>query len=151
MQFQFSKAIQFAKEAHKAQMYGEHPYIYHLAQVDRLVTQTQGRNAIEVGDRMDNLRAIAFLHDVVEETGTTIEDLYDAGFNEEVVQAVGMLTKVDGESYREYIEGVLTNKFATIVKLCDTSANLMNSIMEGNVYRINKYSKQIQLLGGFDE
>lgn len=151
MKFQFSKAIQFAMEAHKDQKYGEHPYLYHLAQVDRLVTQTQGRNAIDIGDRMDNLRAIAFLHDVVEDTDTTYEELYHAGFNDDVVQAVSALTKVKSETYEEYIDGVLDNELATIVKLCDTSANLMNSIQEGNAYRINKYSKQIQLLGGFDE
>lgn len=151
MQFQFSKAIQFAMEAHKDQKYGDKPYLYHLDQVDQLLTKTQGRNAIEPGDRMDNLRAIAFLHDVVEDTDTTYEELYEAGFNEHVVQAVGMLSKVGGESYEQYIEGVLTNELATIVKVCDTSANLMNSIFEGNVKRINKYTSQLQLLGGFDE
>lgn len=150
MQFQVSKAIQFAMEAHKDQKYGDHPYLYHLDQVDRLVTQTQGRNTIEPGDRMDNLRAIAFLHDVVEDTDTTYEELYEAGFNEQVVQAVGRITKHPSLNYNEYINNVLENELATIVKLCDTSANLMNSIQEGNVKRINKYSNQIQLLGGFD-
>lgn len=151
MQFQFSKAITFAMEAHKDQKYGDKPYLYHLDQVDQLVTKTQGRNAVDIGDRIDNLRAIAFLHDVIEDTDTTYEELYESGFNEHVVEAVGMLSKVEGESYEQYIEGVLTNELATVVKLCDTSANLMNSIMEGNVKRINKYSKQIQLLGGFDQ
>lgn len=99
---------------------------------------------------IDNLRAIAFLHDVVEDTDTTYEELYEAGFNENVVQAVGRITKHLSLSYEQYIDNVLENDLATIVKLCDTSANLMNSIHEGNTYRINKYSKQIQLLGGFD-
>lgn len=150
-QFQFSKAIQFAMEAHKDQKYGEQPYIHHLVQVDRLVSQTQGRIVCEIGDRMDNLRAIAFLHDVVEDTDTTYEELYEAGFNEQVVEAVGRITKHPSLSYKQYIDNVLGNELATIVKLCDTSANLMNSIMEGNVKRINKYTKQLRLLGGFDE
>lgn len=156
MEEQMVMALVFAAEKHKDQMYGDKPYLYHLYQVDNLVTRIYAKVSSpsepfskEPGDEVDNLRAIAFLHDVIEDTDATYEDLYDAGFNEHVVQAVGMLSKVDGESYEQYIEGVLTNELARKVKLCDTSANLMNSIQEGNAYRINKYSKQIQLLGGF--
>lgn len=157
MKAQLEIAVELAVEAHMHQMYGKVPYIVHLYEVDQLVIQAYASKkrtvsepySKEPGDEIDCLRAIAYLHDIVEDTDATIEDLFNAGLNDQVVTAVGMLTKVDGESYSEYIHGVLTNDFARKVKLCDTSANLMNSIKEGNTKRINKYSKQLQLLGGF--
>ncbi|MNN94820.1 hypothetical protein D3C81_2135190 [compost metagenome] len=95
------------------------------------------------------MRACAFLHDILEDTNTTREDLLDAGICNEVVVAVERITKIKGGSYFLYIEGIKSNELARKVKLCDTAANLRNSIKEGNIKRINKYSKQLQLLGGF--
>lgn len=154
---QMTIAIDLAVKAHKDQKYGELPYVYHLAQVDNIVTHAYAPKNMKPsepfskhpGDEMDNLRAIAFLHDVLEDTDYSTIDLSIAGVSEVVLEAVIAITKVEGESYEDYIKKVLENPLATKVKLCDTSANLMNSIKEGNTKRINKYSKQLQLLGGF--
>jgi (p)ppGpp synthase/HD superfamily hydrolase len=156
-QFQWEKAVEIAIEAHKDQMYGNLPYLYHLVEVDNLVTNVYARPymdyceqfAVIPGDEMDNLRAVAFLHDVLEDTDMDTGDLFQAGIDIEVIEAVCALTKRQGQSYEDYIATVLDNPLATKVKLCDTSANLMNSCKEGNTKRINKYTKQIQLLGGF--
>lgn len=150
-------AVGLAAEKHADQMYGEFPYMYHLIQVDKLVVQAYADKSRshsdpyskEPGDEMDCLRAVAFLHDIIEDTDTTFDELREAGICESVVRAVLYITKSKDESYKEYIAGVKSNTLARKVKLCDTSANLMNSIKEGNTKRINKYSKQIQLLGGF--
>lgn len=155
--FQWTKAVELAIEAHKDQKYGDKPYIYHLAQVDNLVTRVYKPKGLkdsepyakEIGDEMDNLRALAFLHDIVEDTDVDAQQLLDAGISKEVVYAIVAISKVDGEKYEHYIERVKLNELARKVKLCDTSANLMNSILEGNTKRITKYTKQIQLLGGF--
>lgn len=154
---QMTIAVNLALEAHKDQMYGDKPYIYHLAQVDNLVVQVYKPKGLknsepyskEPGDEIDCLRAIAFLHDILEDTDLSTLDLHIAGINDEVINAVVSITKWDYVSYEQYIQNVVENPLAHKVKLCDTSANLMNSILEGNTKRINKYTKQIQLLGGF--
>ena len=154
---QMSIALALALEAHKDQKYGEFPYIYHLAEVDALVVKCFKRKGLKPsepyslknGDEMDNLRAIAFLHDILEDTQLNEYDLLKAGVSDDVISAVLRMTKIDGQSYEHYIEMVRSNPLALKVKLCDTSTNLMNSIKEGNTKRINKYTKQIQLLGGF--
>lgn len=154
---QMTIALELAIEAHKDQKYGDKPYIYHLAQVDNLVTRVFRPEGLghcdpyskEHGDEMDCLRAAAFLHDIIEDTVVTQQDLIDAGIMSSVVSAVVLMTKEDGYNYEEYIESITLNNIARKVKLCDTAANLMNSIMEGRTKNINKYTKQIQLLGGF--
>lgn len=154
---QMTIALERAIEAHKDQKYGKLPYIAHLAQVDNLVVQIYKPKGLgpsdpyskEPGDEMDCLRAIAFLHDILEDTDLSTLDLHIAGVNDTVINAVVAMTKWDGVSYNQYIQNVKENGLALKVKLCDTSANLMNSCSEGNTKRINKYTKQIQLLGGF--
>jgi (p)ppGpp synthase/HD superfamily hydrolase len=156
MKEQLDIALVLAATKHHGQMYGNQPYLVHLYEVDKLVTQIYAKVSSpsepfskEPGDEVDKLRAIAFLHDIIEDTDTTREDLLNAGICNEVAVAVELLTRIDGGSYFLYIEAIRLNELARKVKLCDTSANLMNSIKEGNTKRINKYSKQIQLLGGF--
>lgn len=154
---QMSIALELAIEAHKDQKYGDKPYIYHLAQVDNLVVKVYKPKGLgrgepyskAIGDEIDCLRAIAFLHDIIEDTDTTADDLLKAGVFPHIVIAVAVMSKKDGQSYEDYIKAVNGNELARKVKLCDTSANLMNSVMEGRTKNINKYTKQIQLLGGF--
>lgn len=156
---QMTIALELAIEAHKDQKYGDKPYIYHLAQVDNLVTRVFRPKGLghcepyskEPGDEMDCRRATAFLHDIIEDTDVTAEDLLNAGILPKVVDAVVLMTKVkdDDYIYERYISDISQNELAREVKLCDTGANLMNSIMEGRTKNINKYTKQIQLLGGF--
>lgn len=156
MKEQMVIAIELAIDKHDGQMYGNLPYIAHLIEVDNNVTKIYKKVKLpgeqyskEPGDEMDCLRAIAFLHDILEDTDTTTDDLLKAGFCEDVVRAVVLLTKDRETSYKDYIYMIKGNDLARKVKLCDTAANLRNSIKEGNIKRINKYSKQIQLLGGF--
>lgn len=154
---QMTIAVELAIEAHKDQKYGDKPYIYHLAQVDNLVVQVYKPQDLkshepyskEPGDEMDCLRAVAFLHDILEDTDLSTLDLHIAGINDRVINAVVAITKWEYVSYDQYIQNVMDEPLAHKVKLCDTSANLMNSILEGSTKRINKYTKQLQLLGGF--
>lgn len=156
MKEQMVIAVGLAIEAHEDQLYGKLPYITHLVEVDNLVVKAYGKTSQssepfskKPGDEIDCLRAIAFLHDIIEDTDTTIDDLISAGICKEVAYAVNTLSKKEDVPYGLYIELINLNELARKVKLCDTAANLMNSIKEGNIKRINKYSKQIQLLGGF--
>jgi (p)ppGpp synthase/HD superfamily hydrolase len=140
-------AAKIALEAHKDQWYSStQKYAYHLNQVADFVVKMYENKVTP--EKLDNLVAIAYLHDVLEDTPTSQSELTAAGISDKVLHAVVAMTKA-GETYEHYIAKVLANKLATRVKLCDTAANLSNSLQDGNKKRINKYTKQIQLLGGF--
>ena len=142
---QMIKARELALKKHDGQLYGEHSYMYHLYQVENIAIRIYG-----CGDEcLDELRSACLLHDILEDTDTSEQELIDLGFSDTVVRAVVLLTKEPETSYKDYIWMIKGNDLALKVKLCDTSANLMNSINACSPKRINKYSKQLQLLGGF--
>lgn len=68
-------------------------------------------------------QAVAWLHDVVEDSETTLEDLAAEGFPPEVVAAVGLLTRWPGQSAADYYAAVLTDALALRVKLADLADN----------------------------
>lgn len=151
---QLGKAIQIADTAHRGQKYGDGEYFQHLMEVDRLVVQIYAdpnrahneQYSKHPNDDMDKRRAVAYLHDVLEDTRVTIDDLVNSDIDEDVIHAVDCMTKKDGQCYMVYLDIVCSNELARKVKICDTLANLMNSIKEGNVKRINKYTNQYKLL-----
>lgn len=153
MKEQLIIAIDLATKWHKGQRYGKLPYIAHLIDVDGWVIE---RNANvksfgepyskEACDRIDMLRATAYLHDVLEDTDCEVFDLVAAGICEEVVEAVVLLTKVEGEPYQTYLTMLMDNSLAREVKICDTMANLTQSVKKGNVKRITKYTRQLSIL-----
>lgn len=79
-----------------------------------------------VGDS-DRCRVVAVLHDIVEDTEVTLDDLVEFGFDAGVVRAVDCLTHRSDISYEEYIGRVATDAMATRVKLCDIADNVANN------------------------
>jgi (p)ppGpp synthase/HD superfamily hydrolase len=77
----------------------------------------------------------AVLHDVVEDTDWTLEQLRERGFPDVVLDAVECLTHRDGESYEEFIERVRKNLIAQEVKIADLEDNM-------NIQRINRMSQK---------
>jgi (p)ppGpp synthase/HD superfamily hydrolase len=73
-------------------------------------------------------RHAALLHDVVEDTAVTLQNLRDLGYSEEVLELVDLLTrrKPDGETHNEYIERIVSsrNVKALRVKLADVYDNM---------------------------
>ncbi|MBW8381746.1 MAG: GTP pyrophosphokinase, partial [Youngiibacter sp.] len=66
----------------------------------------------------------ATLHDLVEDTDITLQDLKDLGFKEEIVAAVDALTKRDDEKYMDYVKRATEDPIAIKVKLSDLVDNL---------------------------
>lgn len=126
-----------AGQHHIGQFYGEETYMVHLYQVYKSVKNAGGD---------DEQQAIAWLHDVVEDTSCTYATLLDAGCSIRVIAGVECITKVKGESYEDYIAKVKSNKDSLFVKKHDTLCNLTQSLKEGNSKRIKKYAKQLLLL-----
>lgn len=72
----------------------------------------------------DVAKAVAWLHDVVEDTFVTVAGLRQAGFPKEVYERVQTLTRRKGETYAEYIERVAQDEVTTEVKLADLDHNM---------------------------
>jgi (p)ppGpp synthase/HD superfamily hydrolase len=124
-----------ARKFHAGQKYGIHDYMYHLEAVAAKAFQ----------EHDDRLAVIAMLHDVLEDTSCT-EAILHALFDKDIVNAVIALTKFDGEPYEFYIMTVRSNPLARKVKMYDSAANMEESMLRGDMKRVLKYSKQIQLL-----
>jgi (p)ppGpp synthase/HD superfamily hydrolase len=72
-------------------------------------------------DRYD-VEAVAWLHDVLEDTQVTFAELRIAGLNQSVCQAVALLTH-RGEPRAEYLSRIAANPLARLVKIADTLDN----------------------------
>ena len=115
-------ALEFATKAHAGQKRdGGEDYIMHLIRVALKV----GSYWKEMDDAEDlqEYQQVALLHDVVEDTGTTINDLVEHGFHPYVVQHIDALTRKPYQTYFEYIEDVAEgHQFShalTIIKKAD--------------------------------
>lgn len=125
------QAITIAVTAHRGQAdKAGQPYILH---------------PLRVMMRLDDeaARIVAVLHDVVEDTGTTMDDLRQAGFSQEVLEALDHVTNRAGESYDEFVARAAQNPIARRVKLADLEDNLdvrrLESVTERDAARLSKY------------
>lgn len=110
------KSIHIASKAHKDQYRkdGKTPYIEHLFAV-----------AYSVEPNTTETIATALLHDVIEQTGTTVEDMREQGIPEKVIHAVELLTRSDLDiTYLDYIRDIKENPLARVVKIADINHNL---------------------------
>lgn len=155
MKSQLEIAIDLATKYHHGQRYGKLPYIAHLMQVDDWVVERYGNLKVKTVEQsqkeyLDMLRAVAYCHDLFEDTECSPLMAYEAGLSDEVIGSVLLLTKATGHEYdyEEYISEILKVELAKEVKICDTMANLTQSVKKGNSKRIVKYAKQLSLLVG---
>lgn len=116
-----SKAIALAAKVHEGQIdRGGKAYILHPLRV---------MNGLSIYDQ--ELMAIGVLHDVVEDSAVTFEDLENMGFTPRVVGALRLLTHIEGESYEDYIDRIATNEDAVKVKIEDLVDNSDLSRLKG--------------------
>lgn len=126
------RAYEYALVAHMGQKYGDEPYIYHPARV---------ANRMEQYD--ESGIAVAYLHDVVEDTSFTLDDLRREGFNDEILEAVDAITRRKGEKYFDYIRRLSSNPIAKRVKIADLQENLS----QGDLSLSTRYYKALKMLG----
>ena len=130
--------------------------VYHKGQVDKAgVDYFAGHISTVVnGVNTEEEKTVAYLHDIIEDTKITKEDLLHLGFSEKVVTAVVALTKDKKVKYEEYLKGVKKNELAKVVKLSDLSNNMdlsrLNEITEVDEKRLEKYKKAFQYLSEQD-
>ena len=130
------KAMNLAYNAHQGQFdKGGVPYIFH---------------PIHLAESMDDeiSTCVALLHDTVEDTAVTLEELAES-FPREIVEAVDLLTHRDGVEYFDYVRSIRANPVAVKVKLADLRHNGdPNRISnQGNAEkRREKYAKAWKIL-----
>lgn len=131
-------ALKIAVLAHQDQTdKGGVPYIGHPIAVSQMV------------EREDE-KIVALLHDVIEDSNITIEDLKWYGFPEEILCAISLLTKRNGTPYQEYLSNLKENDLARAVKIADLTHNSdlsrLKKITEEDRLRKEQYEKAIRLL-----
>ena len=125
--------IALAAEAHRGQVdKGGQPYILHPL---RLMLHL----------RSDVDRIVGVLHDVVEDTHFTQEDLRSRGYPTDVLEALDCLTKRPAEEYEDFIQRIKPNPIARRVKLVDLEDNMdvrrLPTMNEEDFQRLKKYRR----------
>ena len=137
-------AEEIATRAHAPQVdKAGQPYILHPQRVARAVAALYGPESDEV--------VVAFLHDVVEDTDWTLEDLELAGCTQRQLDAIAAITKTSHEPNVDYIARVKANEVAHHVKLADLADNSsparMNQLDDDTQDRLRiKYGKALAQL-----
>ena len=88
---------------------------------------------------------VAILHDVVEDSSWTIEELVRIGFSQDTMYALSLLTHTKGVSYDDYIKVISTDPIAKAVKLRDLEHNTKVTRLKGlrkkDFDRLEKYHR----------
>jgi (p)ppGpp synthase/HD superfamily hydrolase len=137
--YNLQKAINFAKEAHGDQKYGEHEYSKHLQDVSDVLT----RFCLDV-ETYPFLHEAAWLHDTVEDTHISIIDISN-NFSNYVSHIVWCVTSDQGDNRKERnsktYKKIKLNYYAIILKLADRIANVENCI-KTNSDLLKMYKKE---------
>ena len=93
---------------------------------------------------------VAILHDVIEDTNITAEDLSNEGFEDAIVNRVVRMTRNEGESYMDYIKRIGEDNICRIVKMCDLKDNMditrLDKLNNEDFNRLKKYHKAYKYL-----
>jgi (p)ppGpp synthase/HD superfamily hydrolase len=137
-----AKAIALAAMEHEGQLdRGGYPYILHCMTVMHKVKSSE-----------PEVKQIAIMHDLMEDTSVNAALLHSLGFSSRVLTALQLLTHNKGDSYQEYIDGIATCRDAILVKLADLRHNSdftrLKGVTEKDLARMQKYQKAyVQLKG----
>jgi len=128
------EALRFAEEKHKGQLRDDgQPYFKHITDVVDIL--------LENGDGWEQNLIIAALHDTLEDTDTTYEELNEK-FGKEAAEGVRLLTKSEGEPFDEYANRIFNDEgevYVATIKLADRLANLYDLPFCGNPEKIRRY------------
>lgn len=138
----YELAYELAEAAHRGDFRkdGKTPYFEHVKEVASRVSGW-------------DLKTVAILHDTIEDTVITAEDLLSVGFPRRIVAAVQALTKpADCKDYiGEVRRRILPNKLARVVKISDNYANMRDRVSEWPHSpkarrKLHEYAQSIALL-----
>lgn len=132
------KAMKLCFEAHKDQTDKSGlPYVFH---------------PLHLAEQMTNelTTIVALLHDVVEDTDYSIDDLRRMGYPNAALEALTLMTHMDHVPYMEYVAAIKSNPIARCVKIADLQHNSdltrLDTVDAKALARVEKYRKAIELL-----
>ena len=132
------KALKLCFDTHKDQVDKSGiPYVFH---------------PFHLAEQMDDeiSTVCALLHDVVEDSETTLDDLLKMGFPKEVIEVLSLLTHADDVPYMDYVREIKKNPIATKVKIADLKHNSDSTRVEyadeRMLERWEKYAEAIRIL-----
>ena len=135
---QTKQALRLCFDAHKDQTDKSGlPYVFHPF---HLAEQMETEEAV----------IVALLHDVVEDTAYTLDDLAKMGFGPTVMEALALLTHDDDTDYMQYVRAIKQNPLAKAVKLADLTHNSdlsrLDTVDDNALKRKEKYCQALALL-----
>ncbi len=132
------KALRLSFEAHKGQVDKTGmPYVFH---------------PFHLAEQMDDeiSTVCALLHDVVEDTDITFENLLQMGFPQTVIDVLKLLTHEDSIPYMDYVAKIAGNPIAKKVKIADLTHNSdttrLDVVDEKAESRCKKYQQALEIL-----
>ncbi|MCU4638881.1 guanosine-3',5'-bis(diphosphate) 3'-pyrophosphohydrolase [Acinetobacter courvalinii] len=126
------RAISLAAERHAGQVdKADAPYILHPLRVMLNMPDIEHK-------------IVAVLHDILEDTATTTDELYVLGFPTHLIEAIVALTKQQGESRIQAAQRTVQNPIARIVKLADLTDNMDLSRIQSPTMKDFERLKQYQ-------
>lgn len=131
------KALGIAHELHDGVMRkdGVTDYVDHVVAVALLL--------YTMGIRDDDILAAAILHDTVEDTGYTYEDV-EREFNKNIADLVELVTKKDGVSDKVYFANIETDIRAVLIKACDRTHNVGDMVTAFSADKMNSYNEETE-------
>lgn len=147
MNYLVQKSFDFAKLRHKDQKYDSHDFMFHIYSVFNTATEYTND---------EHVLAAAILHDTIEDTETTYQDIFD-GFGEHTADIVYYVTDPQGNNRRERKERLYFNyqtlladekvleilkSDVALVKCCDRYSNMSYSYANSDYHKMKMYIKE---------
>ena len=138
-------AMKLCFEAHKDQVdKAGIPYIFHPISL-----------AERFGEGQETETCVALLHDVLEDTNYTVDNIRAAGMNEEVIEALLPLNHDPKVEYMDYIRHLSKNNIARHVKIYDLQHNSnlsrLEKVTKKDLKRVEKYKEALRILFEVEE
>ena len=132
------RAIEIAVSAHKGQVdKSGAPYILHPLR-------------IMFSLKSEEEKIVGVLHDVVEDSDWSFEDLIKEGYSENVIRGLKSVTKIEGEDYDSFVRRAYSDPIGRNVKIADVTDNLdikrIDEPTERDFKRLKKYRKALKFL-----
>ena len=133
-------AMKLCFEAHKDQIdKAGIPYVFHPISL-----------AERFGEDQEAETCVALLHDVLEDTDYTVDDIRAAGMSEEVIEALLLLNHNPKVEYMDYVRHLSKNNIARHVKIYDLQHNSnlsrLEKVTEKDLKRVEKYKEALKIL-----
>lgn len=158
---EINKALKLISEVHKNQVdkagvaYILHPFIVAENAINFCHKYSANIEKIDKSQVLEDIIVSALLHDVVEDSNITFEDLEKQGFNSNVIRALQYLTHNKNEDYDDYIHKMIDNVIAIVVKMADLRHNMCISRMDNTIFdkrfllKQNTYNRAYNILSDY--